>query len=300
MSDISSKSASGDESGDILQELRESLASLDTLTLPPQAREHLERACTAAGKLSMPLPLFDEHMEEVRQESMQERAQFISTMTHELRLPLTSIKGYTDLLLQGAAGPVNEQQMSFLTVIRNNVDRMTALISNLSDISRLDNGWLKMEILPLGLVSHLEKALQELYPNLHEKSHRIHVQVSEAIPPVLSDPVRLNQILTSLIRNACMYTPENGLICIRARCEDGLVRLEVIDNGIGIRREEQSRLFTPFFRSDNALVREQQGWGLSLYVVSRLVDAMGGESGAISHVGEGSTFWVTLPAYSIG
>lgn len=296
MSDLSPHQAS--ES--ILSDLRASLASLETISLPAEAMEHVESAYQSIDRLSSHLSSWEARVEQTQQESVLDRARFISIMTHELRLPMTSIKGYTDLLRQGAAGPVNEQQLSFLTVIRNNIDRMTALISDLSDIARMDSGRLKVEILPLSLMNHLDKALKELHPILQEKGHLLKVEIPETIPPVLSDPNRLVQILANLIRNACMYTPENGLIRIQAAEDNGRVRLEVSDNGIGIKPGDLERLFTPFYRSDDVVVREQQGWGLGLYVVSRLVEAMGGNLGVKSEAGIGSTFWFTLPAASVG
>jgi signal transduction histidine kinase len=295
MSDLSPRQTS--ES--ILSDLRASLSSIEAISLPTEAMEHVESAYRSIDRLSRHLSSWEARVDQTQQESVLDRARFISIMTHELRLPMTSIKGYTDLLRQGAAGPVNEQQLSFLIVIRNNIDRMTALISDLSDISRMDSGRLKVEILPLSLMNHLDKALKELHPILQEKGHLLKVEIPETIPPVLSDPNRLVQILANLIRNACMYTPENGLICIQAAQDNGMVRLEVSDNGIGIKPEDLERLFTPFYRSDDVVVREQHGWGLGLYVVSRLVKAMGGSLGAQSDTGKGSTFWFTLPAASV-
>jgi len=294
MSDLSPRQTS--ES--ILSDLRASLSSLEAISLPAEAIGHVESAYQSIDRLSSHLSAWEALVEQAQQESIQDRARFISIMTHELRLPMTSIKGYTDLLRQGAAGPVNEKQLSFLTVIRNNIDRMTALISDLSDIARMDSGRLKMEILPLSLMNHVDKALKELHPKLQEKGHLLNVEIPETISPVLSDPIRLVQILANLIRNACMYTPENGLIGIQATQDAGMVRIEVSDNGIGIKPVDLERLFTPFYRSDDVVVREQQGWGLGLYVVSRLVKAMGGNLGAQCEIGKGSTFWFTLPAAS--
>lgn len=285
-------------SGEILQEMHASLDKLSALSLSPDARGEVEHLRHLAGTLLISMDSFDEQIEQRRKESIEERASFISTMTHELRLPLTSIKGYTDLLRQGAAGQLNDQQMGFLGVIRNNVDRMTQLIADLSDISKLDSGRMKIDVLPLSVTRPLEKALRDLYPQLHDKGHRLNVQIPEDTPPVLSNPERLIQIFTNLIRNASMYTPEEGKIFVHAERNDGMVRLEVSDNGIGINEEDQDRLLTPFFRSDDPMVRQQPGWGLGLYLVSRLVDAMGGKVGWVSNVGEGSTFWVTLPAAS--
>ncbi len=111
----------------ILSDLRVSLSSLEAIQLPEEAMVYVEHAFQSLDRLSITLSSQEEQVDQILQESVQDRARFISIMTHELRLPMTSIKGYADLLRQGAAGPVNDQQVNFLTVIRNNIDRMTVL-----------------------------------------------------------------------------------------------------------------------------------------------------------------------------
>jgi signal transduction histidine kinase len=112
---------------------------------------------------------------------------------------------------------------------------------------------------------------------------------------VRADSIRLVQVLHNLLSNAHKYTPPKGKIAVHASPTGSFVRVEVSDTGIGIRPEDQSLLFTQFFRSEDPAVREQQGWGLGLCVAKRLVDIMGGEVGVQSQVGEGSTFWFTVP-----
>ncbi|UCH59804.1 MAG: GAF domain-containing protein [Anaerolineales bacterium] len=223
------------------------------------------------------------------------KSKFVSVVSHELRIPMTSIKGYTDLILKGAAGEVSDQQSKFLEIIQNNVGRMSVLVSDLSDISRIEMGRLKLEPAMVQLHEYIEETIQRLQHRLAEKKHITELKLSEALPAVFADPDRLVQVLTNLVSNANKYTPEGGKIRIRARQEGEFVRIEVIDNGIGIQAEDQAKLFTQFFRSDDPLVREQQGWGLGLNLTKRLIELMGGTIRAESVPGKGSNFWFTLP-----
>jgi signal transduction histidine kinase len=192
-------------------------------------------------------------------------------------------------------GEVNDQQVEFLNVIRNNVERMATLISDLSDISRIERGKIKLEPEEIKLLPYVEETISGLKHRLDEKSQSISVNVSADSPTIYADPNRLVQVLTNLVSNAWKYTQEGGDIKINASQMNGYMYVEVVDNGIGISEEDQAKLFTQFFRSESPAVREQTGWGLGLNVTKKLVEFMGGEIGMNSALGEGSTFWFTVP-----
>jgi len=229
------------------------------------------------------------------QQANQAKTRFISVVTHELRIPMTAIKGYTDLLRQQVVGPVNEQQANFLEIIRSNVERMSALVSDLSDISRIESGRLKLEPKKVSLKDAFQDAIASLQPKIDEKQHKISLELSSEMPDVHLDNNRLLQILTNLINNANKYTPEGGEIKLRAQIVNHSLNVDVSDDGIGISEHDQLRLFEQFFRAEDNAVREQQGWGLGLNVTKRLIELMGGEMQVQSKLGVGSVFSFRLP-----
>jgi signal transduction histidine kinase len=229
------------------------------------------------------------------QDANQAKSKFVSVVSHELRIPMTSIKGYADLLSKGMAGPVSDQQVEFLKTIQNNVERMSALVSDLSNISRIETGRLKLELKAFVIDSHLQETVNSLLPRIEEKGQTLEVYLAEDLPHVYADPNRFMQVMTNLISNASKYTPRGGWITVLAQRQDRFVRLEVRDTGLGISEEDQEKLFSQFFRSENPAVREEQGWGLGLNVTKLLVELQGGEIGVESTLGKGSTFWFTVP-----
>lgn len=227
------------------------------------------------------------------------KSEFVSLVTHELRLPMTSIKGYTDLINSGMAGPINDQQRQFLEVIRRNLERMSALISDLSDINRIESGRMTFDIQDFDLNRVVEEVVDNFRKEIVGRSQKIAVEIPEDLPPVHADPNRMTQVVTNLVSNAHKYTPDGGAIIVRATFDSDFAKIAVIDTGYGISEEDQKKLFTQFFRSDNADVRAQNGWGLGLSIVRKMVEAQGGEIGFESKLEQGSVFTFTVPLAKI-
>ncbi len=226
------------------------------------------------------------------------KSHFVSIVSHELKIPMTSIRGYADLLRQGLVGPVNEKQLEFLRTIMSNVDRMSALVSDLSDISRIETGRLRIEPAPVAAGDAIRDVVTQMKPQFEARKQDVETDIPGDLPRLHTDPHRLAQILTNLLSNAGKYSPEGARIQIRAAREGPAVKVTVRDHGIGMTEEEQSHLFTQFFRGESAAVRDQPGWGLGLHVTKRLVEVLGGSIGVESQPGKGSTFWFTQPVES--
>lgn len=232
--------------------------------------------------------------EKVRQAN-EAKSEFVSFVSHELRTPMTSIRGYAGLLEKEITGPLTPQQAEFVHAVRRNVERMQVLVSDLQDISRLEAGKLWLEAKPTTLIDALENALQATQAQIEARSQQLAVEVPEDLPPIYADPARLAQILINLLSNACKYTPEGGKIHVQAWLEDTHVHCAMSDMGIGISPEDQARLFTKFFRSEDPAVRAVTGTGLGLCIVKSLVELQGGEMTVESQLGEGTTFAFTMP-----
>jgi hypothetical protein len=213
----------------------------------------------------------------------------ISTVSHELRSPLTSVKGYTSLMLNRWERLRDEQKRTMLEQVHHDADRVTRLVTELLDISRLETGRLVLRrqmvdlpVLARSVVEKVEMAIPELDCT---------VAVPEALPKVYADPDKVEQVLTNLVENAAKYGSPKAMR-VTATVEDGLVAIAVRDTGDGIPADDLPRVFTKFFRRDHG---RPTGTGLGLWISQGLVEAHGGELTATSTLGEGSTFRFTLP-----
>jgi PAS domain S-box-containing protein len=222
------------------------------------------------------------------------KSDFVSIVSHELRTPLTSIKGYLDLILMGAAGKINKQQSSFLEIAKGNAERLHNLVSDLLDLSRIESGKVELDVQVVSLPRIADQVAATLQREFDDRNLTLTLDVPEDLPEVFGDPGRVTQVLTNLLSNAYKYTPEGGAT-VQAYVDGPVLRVDVIDTGLGISEEDQERLFTRFFRADDASVRQQTGTGLGLNITKSLVEMHGGEITVESERGKGSTFSFTLP-----
>jgi signal transduction histidine kinase len=234
------------------------------------------------------------------------KSEFVSFVAHELKTPMTSMKGYTDLLLGGVVGQLNEQQRTFLGTIRSNIDRMNTLVSDLNDVTKLQTGNLHMEFSPVDFRNVVTETLRPLQKQIQDKEQELVIDFADSLPPILADQNRLIQVLTNLVSNAHKYSPPEGRITISGKVEHEFTNMKgkkngpvlhvtVQDTGIGMSQEDQARLFTPYFRSENPLAREQPGTGLGLTITRGIVERHGGDIWLESELGKGTTFHFTVP-----
>jgi len=224
------------------------------------------------------------------------KTDFISVVSHELRTPLTSIKGYTDLLLSGAAGDNSEIQAEFLGIIQLSTTRLSNLINDILDISRIESGTLKIKHEPIDYRHLVADTLRLMKAAADAKDVSMDAALPETIPPVRGDADKVTQVLTNLVSNAIKYTPEGGWVKVSLEVTgDTSVTTCVADSGIGVAPEDQPKLFQKFFRADNSSTREAGGTGLGLVIAKTLIELMGGTIWLESEPNRGSKFYFTLP-----
>ena len=219
------------------------------------------------------------------------KSDFVSTVSHDLRSPLTAILGYIELIER--VGAVNKQQREFIRRVQASVHSITALINDLLDLGRIEAGFdIRKEIVPLEAI--INYAMEGLTVRSEHKSQELKMDIPPNLPSVLGNPVRLKQMFNNLISNAIKYTPEGGSIIIAVRAEGHQIISQVIDNGPGIPPSEQPYIFDKFYRGSN-IPQEIPGTGLGLAIVKSIVENHLGRIWVHSSLGEGTIFTVVLP-----
>ena len=229
------------------------------------------------------------------------KSEFVATVSHELRTPMTAIKGYVDILTMGAAGALSENQLHFLDIVSNNIDRLNILVNDLLDISRIEAGRVTLNPQSVNLREIAEDIIADALrrSQQEDKPMALSLDAPAKLSPVMGDGERIRQIMGNLVDNAFNYTPSNGTIRINIHQQNGELQVDVQDNGVGIAPEDQARVFERFFRGEHPLVLATPGTGLGLPIVRQLVEMHRGRIWMTSTgvPGEGSTFSFTLPIY---
>ena len=223
------------------------------------------------------------------------KSAFLATMSHELRTPLNSIIGFTGLLIQGLAGPLNEEQRKQLGMVQNSSRHLLDLINDVLDISKIEAGQLNIEAEPFDLMTSINKVMGLISPLAERKGLALSLRTAGEMGTFIGDKRRVEQVIINLVNNAIKFT-DKGFIEISCTARDADVVLSVRDSGIGIEAENLERIFNPFQQVDTGLSRRHEGTGLGLSITRKLVDMMGGQISVQSVISEGSTFTVVLPA----
>lgn len=225
-----------------------------------------------------------------------EKTQYISLVAHELRLPMTSIKGYADLMKNGMSGPLNEMQTQFIEVISRNLNKMNVLVTDLAEINRFESDRVRLDKKVVALNQLINEVVSQTQEALSEKGQKVIIDTEKENLVIFADENRVTHLLTILLRNAHLYSPEDSIINIKAfESSPGEIAVSIKDKGCGIAETEIDKIFMPFYRSDRAEVRAQTGWGLGLPIAKYIVDAHQGQLEIETVLGSGSTFSFKLP-----
>lgn len=244
----------------------------------------------ALERLNKELEVANERLRELDQL----KSTFVSIVSHELRTPMTSIKGYVENMLDGLTGRLTEKQFSYLGRVKYNVERLTRMINDLLDLSRIEAGRVELALRPVSLLELVTEVLESLQTLAREKSVTLEACHADLLPMIHGDRDKLHQILTNLIQNAIKFTPTSGAVRVESLVQDGkFVQVSVADTGCGIQPEELAKVFEKFYRGESAPT-DARGAGLGLAIVKSLVELHGGRIWVESALGAGSRFSFTL------
>ena len=262
----------------------------------PSQRDELDALIHQVGRAGRTLQQEIERLE--RAESY--RREFLGDVSHELRTPIFAVAGFAETLLDGALDD-DRVRRRFVEKIVQNAGRLEALTRDLSAISKLETGQVQVEAAPFGVAELAAEVVEGLERTARARGVSLVARVPAGLPPVLADRERIRQVLTNLAENAVKYNEPGGHVEVTARERDtGLVRVGVVDDGIGIPPEALDRLTERFFRVDKSRSRDQGGTGLGLAIVKHLLEAHGQSLDVDSRVGYGSTFAFSLPPAADG
>src|SRR5438876_6434530 len=227
------------------------------------------------------------------------KSEFLANVSHELRTPLSAIIGFSQILLDGIDGPINEEQQQDIQEVNKSGQSLLGLINQILDLSKIEAGKMELSLERVELPNLVTSVLESISPLAQEKGLRIDTRFGPGLPAVEADATRLRQILINLLSNAVKFT-ERGHIEILAQPSGRMVRIAVKDTGIGISAESQKVIFEEFVQGDGSSTRRHGGTGLGLSIVRRLVEMHGGAITVLSEPGLGSTCTFTVPAWASG
>jgi len=230
----------------------------------------------------------------------QAKSEFLANMSHELRTPLNTIIGFSELLLDSVPGEINSQQRQCLSDILRSGQHLLSLINDTLDLSKVESGKMKLYLTDIALPDVIEPLRRIMIPILALRKQSLDIEVEKELPPVHADKTKLRQVFINLLNNSAKFTPDGGTLKIEAGRIGERCQVSVVDNGIGIKQEDQEWIFEPFYQIDNPLTKERSGAGLGLTLVKQIIEMHNGNIRVASEYGKGSQFTFTLPLAAVG
>jgi len=228
----------------------------------------------------------------------EEWLRFVDTLSHELKTPLTSIIAAAGLLAEELETSADESHQKLIQTIIHNANTLETRLAELLDIVKTGSGKLQLQVEPVDMRSLIIGTCQQISPMLRGKKQKLNTVLPDSLPIIHGDGQRLEQVMLNLLTNAAKFTPEGGNILVRVQKDDAGIVIDVEDNGIGISREEQPRLFKPYSRLSSDRQRHP-GLGLGLALAKQVVELHGGKIWVESEPGKGSTFSFSLPRHPV-
>jgi len=284
---------------DPTQQAREKLATLIEdakrgAIIPVRLPGQLEEIATLLDQTPEASPAAPPKAAPEVEEIIRDRAEFISTAVHELRTPMTSIRGYSDMLGTPTMGELNDMQKQFLDTIRNNTRRMEGLLQDVSDLGKLQGGTLKLTE-KMDMFKNIAGIIQkETEPLAEEHNKTLTFDIPQGLPLLNTDGEFFAKAIRKMVENGLQYSGEDGEVTVSAHADDSTLIVEVRDNGIGMTPEEQNMLGTLYWRADREEVLAHKGSGLGLAIAYGILDELGAKYDVESTLGEGTVCTVRI------
>lgn len=223
------------------------------------------------------------------------RANFVSMVSHEMRMPLNTLNGFLEIVAEEQAGPLNEKQVEFLGYARTSTRQLVTLVEDIMLISKADSGQFTLRLGDVDPAILIQQSLQAVHPSAQQAGMRVVCSAEPTLPLLRADEARVRQVFGNLLGNAIKYSPENGVVRVYAQLNGDAVRFSVSDEGNGVPAADHARVFERFYQSENASASHYGGYGLGLAIAKLIVEQHGGRIWVESQEGAGATFCFTIP-----
>lgn len=244
------------------------------------------------------LAFFVNRVFEILAETNKMKSEFVNIVSHQLRAPLSNLRWAIDLLMSGRLGKIEQEQVDYFKILKENSMRMIELVKDLLITSKIETGKISPQKEIFFIQEITEELIKKYEPFAKASNVEINFSFQENLPPVFADPNQIKLVIENLLDNAIRYTKGKGVVEIKVEKKNKKIYFEIKDKGVGIPKEEQKYIFKKFFRSSNVLKHQTIGTGLGLFISKMLIEKAGGKMGFESEENKGSVFWFSLPVGS--